>query len=95
GEAMVSGPLFGFSMRRARGIPGRLEEELLAEENLSLKDFKRLPKLMAEPGGRRELLIRPLGLTYGYVPSVGMCFRFFLPKGVYATSVLREIMKDH
>ncbi|NJE46328.1 tRNA pseudouridine(13) synthase TruD [Thermococcus sp. GR7] len=95
GEAMVSGPLFGFSMRRARGIPGRLEEELLAEENLSLKDFKRLPKPMAEPGGRRELLIRPLGLTYGYVPSVGMCFRFFLPKGVYATSVLREIMKDH
>lgn len=94
-QAMVSGPLFGFAMRRAKGIPGRLEEEILEEEGLSLEIFKKLPKPMAEPGGRRELLIRPLGLTYGYVPKTGMCFRFFLPKGVYATSVLREIMKDH
>ena len=94
-QAMVSGPLFGFAMRRAKGLPGRLEGEILEEEGLSLEVFKKLPKPMAEPGGRRELLIRPLGLTYGYVPGTGMCFRFFLPKGVYATSVLREIMKDH
>ncbi|ASJ04272.1 tRNA pseudouridine(13) synthase TruD [Thermococcus barossii] len=95
GQAMVSGPLFGFAMRRASGLPGRLEEELLEEEGITLDTFRRLPKPMAEPGGRRELLIRPLGMTYGYIPGTGMCFRFFLPKGVYATSVLREIMKDH
>ncbi|ASJ00299.1 tRNA pseudouridine(13) synthase TruD [Thermococcus gorgonarius] len=94
-RAMVSGPVFGFAMRRAKGLPGRLEGEILEAEGISLEDFKRLPKPMREPGGRRELLIRPLGLTYGYVPEEGMCFRFFLPKGVYATSVLREIMKDH
>ncbi|ASJ01864.1 tRNA pseudouridine(13) synthase TruD [Thermococcus profundus] len=94
-EAMVSGPLFGFSMRHAKGLPGRLEGEILDAEGISLEAFKRLPKPMAEPGGRRELLIKPLGLTYGYVPETGMWFRFFLPKGVYATSVLREIMKDH
>ncbi len=95
GEAMVSGPLFGFAMRRAKGIPGELEEEILEGEGITLDAFKKLPKPMAEPGGRRELLIRPIGLTYGYLPETGMCFRFFLPKGVYATSVLREIMKDH
>ncbi|NJE55105.1 tRNA pseudouridine(13) synthase TruD [Thermococcus sp. 21S9] len=95
GEAMVSGPLFGFAMRRARGLPGKLEGEILEEEGITLETFKKLPKPMAEPGGRRELLIRPVGMTYGYVPGTGMCFRFFLPKGVYATSVLREIMKDH
>ena len=95
GEAMVSGPLFGFAMRRANGIPGELEEEILEGEGITLDAFKKLPKPMAEPGGRRELLIRPIGLTYGYLPETGMCFRFFLPKGVYATSVLREIMKDH
>ncbi len=94
-QAMVSGPLFGFAMRRAKGLPGRLEEEILEAEEISLEAFKGLPKPMAEPGGRRELLIRPLGLTYGYVPETGMCFRFFLPKGVYATSVLREVMKDY
>ncbi len=95
GEAMVSGPLFGFAMRRARGLPGELEEEIMEEEGIKTEQFKRLPRPMTEPGGRRELLIRPIGLTYGYIPGKGMCFRFFLPKGVYATSVLREIMKDH
>jgi len=95
GQAMVSGPLFGFAMRKAKGLPGELEREILEEEGIGLEAFKRLPKPLKEPGGRRELLIRPLGLTYGYVPGKGMCFRFFLPKGVYATSVLREIMKDH
>ncbi|WP_456421383.1 tRNA pseudouridine(13) synthase TruD [Thermococcus sp.] len=95
GQAMVSGPLFGFAMRKAKGLPGELEREILEEEGIDLEAFKRLPKPLNEPGGRRELLIRPLGLTYGYVPGKGMCFRFFLPKGVYATSVLREIMKDH
>ena len=94
-QAMVSGPLFGFAMRRARGLPGRLEEEILEAEGFSLQTFRKLPRPMAEPGGRRELLIRPIGLTYGHVPETGMCFRFFLPKGVYATSVLREITKDH
>lgn len=95
GQAMVSGPLFGFAMRRAKGLPGQLESGILEEEGITLETFKKLPKLMAEPGGRRELLIRPIGMTYGYIPGTGMCFRFFLPKGVYATSVLREIIKDH
>ncbi|NJE30807.1 tRNA pseudouridine(13) synthase TruD [Thermococcus sp. 18S1] len=95
GEAALSGPLFGFAMRKAMGLPGKLEEEILEKEGITLETFRKLPKPMAEPGGRRELLIRPLGLTYGHVPETGMCFRFFLPKGVYATSVLREIMKDH
>ncbi|ASJ14368.1 tRNA pseudouridine(13) synthase TruD [Thermococcus radiotolerans] len=95
GEAALSGPLFGFAMRMARGLPGKLEEEILAEEGITLETFRKLPKPMAEPGGRRELLIRPLGMTYGYIPGTGMYFRFFLPKGTYATSVLREIMKDH
>jgi len=95
GEAALSGPLFGFAMRMARGLPGKLEEEILAEEGITLETFRKLPKPMAEPGGRRELLIRPLRMTYGYIPGTGMYFRFFLPKGTYATSVLREIMKDH
>ncbi|WP_457742257.1 tRNA pseudouridine(13) synthase TruD [Thermococcus sp.] len=95
GQAMVSGPLFGFSVRKAKGLPGELEEEILEEEGITLETFKKLPKPMAEPGGRRELLIRPMGLIYGYLSEKGMCFRFFLPKGVYATSLLREIMKDH
>ena len=48
-RAIVSGPLFGFAMRRAKGLPGELEREILEEEGLSLETFRKLPKPMAEP----------------------------------------------
>jgi len=82
GEAMVSGPLFGFVMRGAKGVPGELEKEILEEEGMTLETFKKLPKPMAEPGGRRELLIRPLGMTYGYIPgaSGSSCQRVFMQR---------------
>ncbi len=95
GEAMISGPLFGFSMRKASGVPGELENEILESEGVNPEEFRKLPRPMAERGGRRELLIRPVGMTCCRVSGDTLCFRFFLPKGVYATSVLREIMKDH
>ncbi|RLF90875.1 tRNA pseudouridine(13) synthase TruD [Thermococci archaeon] len=92
GEAMVSGPIFGYSMRKAEGIPGKLEKEILEEAGVSLEAFKKLPKPLREPGGRRELLIKPRKFVYR-IEGNDVVFRFFLPKGVYATSVLREIMK--
>ncbi len=96
GEAMVTGPIFGYLMRKARGTPGRIEEEILEEEGISIEQFRmKSLKLMAEPGGRRELLIRPKEFRYGVLKDGSAGFKFFLPKGVYATSLLREIMKDH
>ncbi|CAB49544.1 tRNA pseudouridine(13) synthase TruD [Pyrococcus abyssi] len=92
GEAMVSGPIFGYSYRKAHGIPGRLEEEILDENEVNVEMFKKLPKPMREPGGRRELLIKPRKFAYKRKEEE-VLFKFFLPKGVYATSVLREITK--
>ncbi|AFK23004.1 tRNA pseudouridine(13) synthase TruD [Pyrococcus sp. ST04] len=92
-EAMVSGPIFGYFMRKARGLPGRIEDEILEESGVKLEDFKKLPKPLREPGGRRELLIKPIKFAYK-IEGKDVLFRFFLPKGVYATSVLREIMKN-
>ncbi len=96
GEAMVTGPIFGYMMRRARGEMGRIEAGILEEEGISVEQFRmKSLKLMAEPGGRRELLIRPKEFRYGVLKDGSVGFKFFLPKGVYATSLLREIMKDH
>ncbi|WP_457754368.1 tRNA pseudouridine(13) synthase TruD, partial [Thermococcus sp.] len=97
GEAMVTGPIFGFASRLADGEMGRIEKEILEEEEISLKEFKmKNLKILAEPGGRRELLIKPLGFKYRILTEEhAIVFKFFLPKGVYATSVLREIIKDH
>ncbi|ACS89504.1 tRNA pseudouridine(13) synthase TruD [Thermococcus sibiricus] len=95
GEAMVTGPVFGFASRLADGPMGKIEREILDEEGIDLNGFKmkQLP-ILAEAGGRRELLIKPRGFKYKSSEE-GLIFRFFLPKGVYATSVMREIMKDH
>ncbi|ADT83725.1 tRNA pseudouridine(13) synthase TruD [Thermococcus barophilus] len=97
GEAMVTGPIFGFASRLADGEMGKIEREILEDEGINLKEFKmKSLKILAEPGGRRELLIKPLEFKYKALPEENaMVFKFFLPKGVYATSVLREIMKDH
>lgn len=97
GEAMVTAPLFGFASRLADGEMGRIEREILEEERLELEMFRMKPlKIMSEPGGRRELLIKPMGFKYRMIKEENaMAFRFFLPRGVYATSVLREIMKDY
>lgn len=97
GEAMVTGPIFGFASRLADGKMGKIEREILEEEGISLEEFKmKSLNILAEPGGRRELLIKPLGFKYKTLPEEdAIIFKFFLPKGVYATSVLREIMKDH
>ncbi|RLF89273.1 tRNA pseudouridine(13) synthase TruD, partial [Thermococci archaeon] len=53
-------------------------------------------RIMSESGGRRELLIKPGEFKYKAINGENaLAFKFFLPRGVYATSVLREIMKDY
>ncbi|USG98976.1 tRNA pseudouridine(13) synthase TruD [Thermococcus argininiproducens] len=95
GEAMVTGPIFGFASRLAEGQMGKIEREILEEEGISMDEFKmKQLSILAEAGGRRELLIKPREFKYRSFEQ-GLVFRFFLPKGVYATSVMREIMKDH
>lgn len=95
GEAMVTGPIFGFASRLADGPMGKIERGILNEEGINLDEFKmKRLSILAEAGGRRELLIKPKEFKYKAFEK-GLVFRFFLPKGVYATSVMREIMKDH
>jgi tRNA pseudouridine13 synthase len=78
-----TGPIFGRKLSLAAGIPGEIERRILESEGLSLSDF---------PGfGKRRPLVVPLkGLNYSHGE-----LRFFLPKGCYATLVLREITKGN
>ena len=92
GRAWVTLPLFGFESSLAGGEEGRIEEEVLGEEGVTQEDF-RIPDNpdLGSRGNRRTALIQ-------VAPSVmvdGNCaeLEFFLPKGSYATVVLREYMK--
>jgi tRNA pseudouridine13 synthase len=94
GRALVAGPLVGVSTRLAAGDSGRSMSEILAEEGVNEASFgvPSAPELASE-GTWRPLLVPmpPLGL----VPDAsGVWFRFALPKGSYATVLLREFLKD-
>lgn len=64
---MVLGLFFGFVMRRVKGFLGEFEKEIFEEEGLSFEIFRRLLKFMVEFGGRREFLLRFMGMVYGYI----------------------------
>jgi tRNA pseudouridine13 synthase len=105
GDILVDGkptaPLFGFECRLAGGKPGEIEETILREEGISLKDFriKEIPELSSR-GARRGIVLQPRGLRLisvaddDFFPGKRLArLSFELEKGSYATTLLREIMK--
>jgi tRNA pseudouridine13 synthase len=90
-EISPSGPLYGYKLTPARGVPGEMERRVLAEEGLELEDF-RLRGLKFK-GARRPLRF-PLSETLVQEDGEGLVVSFALPPGCYATVVLREIVKD-
>ena len=92
GETVITGPMFGPKMRNPVGVPAEREASVLRDADLSDADFRRFKKLT--PGTRRPFLIRPEQLQVEPVADgPGLKFRFSLPSGVYATTLLREFQK--
>ena len=85
-EISAALPLFGKKARVSGGDAGVLEERLLSEFGLEYGQFRRIP------GARRISRIRldEAALT---AADDGYVVEFTLPKGAYATSVMRELMK--
>lgn len=82
GKRGVTGPVFGRKLPMPEGAAGEIEEKVLSEEGLTLRDFP-------GDGKRRPLFIEPKGFSIKKNQV-----KFFLPKGSYATIVLREISKE-
>ncbi len=94
GRALLGGPLVGYETPVAPGPAAETLDGLLREEGIERAQF-RLPATpeLASRGAYRPVLwpVPPLGLT---PDPTGLWVRFALPKGAYATVVLREILKD-
>jgi len=86
-----TGPMFGCKMKLPEGRPLEIEEGILSEEGLALSSFN-LPGPLRMEGERRPLRI-PLRNLSSSIDDEGLVLTFSLPRGAYATSVLREIMK--
>ncbi|MDT8420482.1 MAG: tRNA pseudouridine(13) synthase TruD [Desulfuromonadales bacterium] len=90
-EISPSAPLFGCKVLLAEGPAGEREGQLLAQEQLTLADWK-LGAGLTMPGERRPLRV-PLDTARVVPADNGLQLEFSLPKGSYATSVLYEVIK--
>lgn len=86
-EISAALPLFGKKARGSAGDAGALEEHLLSDFGLEYGQFRRIP------GARRISRIRLDDAALSAADD-GYIVEFTLPKGAYATSVMREFMKS-
>ncbi|WP_115863898.1 tRNA pseudouridine(13) synthase TruD [Halorussus litoreus] len=92
GRAFVTAPLVGTETELGDGEPGEIERDVLDDLGLAPDDFD-LPGEFDSTGTRRSILVRT-GLEIEEAEDEdSLTFEFALPKGSYATVVLREFMK--
>ena len=98
-RAFITAPLPGYSTEFASGVPGEIEQEVLRELNVPLEGFKveEIPE-MGSKGMRREVLLKvepefEVADDELNPEKSKVILEFMLPKGSYATTVLREYMK--
>lgn len=101
GRAVVTLPLFGTETELADGDPGEMERAVLRAAGVSadLFDIPVLPQA-ASKGMRRAILTPARDLSWDVRSDDGdpdgrllVTCRFSLPRGAYATTLLREVMK--
>ncbi len=89
-ELSPAGPMFGHQLRpRSAGVPAEREARVLAAAGLALADFARGGD---EAAGTWRAARLPVEVALSPLPD-GYLARFALPRGSYATVVMRELMK--
>jgi len=88
GRAFVTAPLVGTETELGDGEPGEIEREVLADLDLAPADFD-LPGNFESTGTRRAILVG----TDLDVERDPLTLSFSLPRGSYATALLREYLK--
>ncbi len=101
-NGIPSAPLIGFQTVFAEGKIGKIEKEILEKEKIELKQFYvKDMKEMSSKGTRKEIVLFPENLKLKEISEdefsqgkLKTCISFYLSKGNYGTTVLKEIMKD-
>ena len=87
-EISFTAPIYGPKMWWASGPSGELEREIFEASDVTMEDLARFKVL----GTRRLGRLLPEVDVQPAEGGIQLCF--FLPKGAYATVVLREFLKD-
>jgi tRNA pseudouridine13 synthase len=101
GRAFVTAPVVGSETELAAGEVGEIERKVLEDEQVRLLNFdnETLPELSSK-GTRRPILVPVKATLIEIVEDdrnpgrLKATLQFFLPKGSYATVLLREYMKQ-
>ncbi|MGE3316688.1 MAG: tRNA pseudouridine(13) synthase TruD [Planctomycetaceae bacterium] len=91
GELSITGPMYGPKMRAPIGVPAEREAAILESNGIAPDAFMRYSNLTS--GTRRPYAVRPADLDVS-AEAEGLRFRFTLPPGTYATTLLREFLRD-
>lgn len=89
-EISFTAPIFGPKMRQAHNAAAELEESILAATDVTIDDFA---KVKVEGTRRLGRLLLPDIEILPTGDEACIDIAFSLPKGAFATTVLREIMK--
>jgi tRNA pseudouridine13 synthase len=94
GKAFITISLFGTASKMEDGAMGDIERRVISSERLANADFM-VPGLphCSSKGSRREIIC-PVGEIGHRMKANGYELNFSLPKGNYATCLLREYMKS-
>ncbi len=87
-EITFTGPLFGYKMRQPQAEAAALEAEILANTPVTPAQWRK----HRTDGNRRvgRIFLQPVDVK---PTPYGLRLTFYLPKGAYATILLREVMK--
>lgn len=91
-EISPSAPLLGHKVLLAEGEQGKREQTILRQSHLQLTDWK-LGQGLTMSGERRALRVPLAEMVITERSLTSLTLSFTLPKGSYATSLLREIIK--
>ncbi|HIQ12022.1 MAG TPA: tRNA pseudouridine(13) synthase TruD [Caldilineales bacterium] len=88
GEITFTGPLFGYKMRQPQAEALALEADILARSPVTPDQWRK----HRTDGNRRvgRIFLQPIQVK---PHPLGLRLTFYLPKGAYATILLREVMK--
>jgi tRNA pseudouridine13 synthase len=94
GRALIAGPLVGYETEPIDGLPGEQLETILRQEGVDRTKF-RVPSApeVASRGAWRPAIVPTPPLAIEPLDSK-VRFRFAMPKGAYATVLLREFLKN-
>tara|TARA_B100001250_G_scaffold211082_1_gene181127 strand:+ start:767 stop:2065 length:1299 start_codon:yes stop_codon:yes gene_type:complete len=95
GKAWVVGLLPGLESKYTKGLQGDLEKKIMNKEKISFKDYriKEIPNFTSL-GMYRPLCQKINDLEWSIEENGDVVLSFWLHKGTYATSFLREVMKS-